>query len=53
MQTFLANFLPPHNCIIQLFTLGTPNLMLKQKHYLTIILLERAKYKMINNQQGE
>ena len=28
MQTFLANFLLSHDCIIQLFPLGTPNLML-------------------------
>ena len=51
MQTFLAHFLLSHDCIIQLFTLGTPNLMLIKST--NIILLGRAKYEMINKQQGE
>ena len=38
MQTFLANFLLSHDCIIQLFAFGTPNLMLiksTNKYYST------------------
>ena len=52
MQTSLANFLLSHDCIIQLFTLGTPNLMLIKstiKYYST----GACKYEMIYDQQGE